>query len=143
MWSLETLGFYTEEEGSQDYPAILSLFYPSKGNFVGFVGMSSAKPLVKCSLLRFREQIAFPSEGAALPWIIPHVGSSDHWSFWKVGYPSVMVSDTAMYRYHFYHTTQDLPEKLNYKAFARVVSGLRPVAEDIARVTSFDSCSLP
>jgi len=37
MISLETLGFYSDVPGSQNYPPILSWFYPSRGNFIGFV----------------------------------------------------------------------------------------------------------
>ena len=142
MWSLETLGYYTEEKNSQNYPAILSWFYPSRGNFVAFVGMSHDSDLIHCTIKSFRENSSFPSEGAALPWLIPHVGSSDHWSFWKQGYPSLMITDTAMYRYHYYHTDDDCPSQLNYPSMARVVSGLIPVARDISRVDSISSCDL-
>src|SRR5271163_1429774 len=38
MISLEMLGFYSDAPGSQKYPALLGLFYPSRGNFLGFVG---------------------------------------------------------------------------------------------------------
>src|SRR2546430_10043925 len=45
-------------------------------------------------------------------------------SFWEQGYPALMVTDTALYRYPHYHTEQDTPEKVNYDALARVVDGL-------------------
>jgi hypothetical protein len=38
MISLETIGFYSDVPGSQKYPALLGLFYPVRGNFIGFVG---------------------------------------------------------------------------------------------------------
>jgi Zn-dependent M28 family amino/carboxypeptidase len=38
MISLETIGFYSNAPGSQKYPPLLSLFYPNRGNFIGFVG---------------------------------------------------------------------------------------------------------
>ena len=34
MLSLETIGFYSDEEGSQRYPWPLGLLYPGKGDFV-------------------------------------------------------------------------------------------------------------
>ena len=38
-----------------------------------------------------------------------------------------MVTDTALYRYPYYHTTQDLPEQINFEYLARVVSGLEQI----------------
>jgi Zn-dependent M28 family amino/carboxypeptidase len=58
--------------------------------------------------------------------------ASDHWSFWKNGYPALMVTDTAPYRYRWYHTPQDTPEKLNYEMMARVVEGLEAVVGQLA-----------
>lgn len=76
MLSLETIGFYSNAPSSQNYPPMISFFYPSVGNFIAFVGMSSANTLVKQVVEIFRRTTPFPSEGAALPWIIPRVGSS-------------------------------------------------------------------
>ena len=39
MISLEMLGFYSDAPGSQKYPPVLDLFYPSHGDFIGFVGI--------------------------------------------------------------------------------------------------------
>jgi hypothetical protein len=35
-----------------------------------------------------------------------------------------MITDTAPYRYPFYHTSQDTREKLDYDRMARVVVGV-------------------
>ena len=37
MLSLETMGYYSDEKGSQEYPAPLSGLYHDVGNFIGFV----------------------------------------------------------------------------------------------------------
>ncbi len=134
MISLETLGCYSEEEGSQAYPLpILRLAYPSRGNFVAFVGNVASSGLVREAIGTFRETTAFPSEGAALPGWIPGVGWSDHWSFWQQGYPAIMVTDTAPFRYRHYHKASDTPDKLDYERLARVVEGLTLV---VARLGS-------
>jgi hypothetical protein len=65
--SLETLGIYTEAEGSQHYPAGFSFFFPSKGNFVGFIGNLSSRSLVREAVGYFRQTTQFPSEGVAAP----------------------------------------------------------------------------
>ena len=109
MLSLETIGFYSDAEGSQSYPPPFSLFYPSKGNFIAFVGNVGSRGLVRRAIRTFRERTPFPSEGAALPGFVPGVGWSDHWSFWREGYQAIMVTDTAPFRYPHYHTARPTP----------------------------------
>src|SRR5215467_821986 len=65
--SLETIGMYSDAEGGQHYPPGFSLFFPSKGNFVGFVGNLSSRSLVRESVGYFRKTTQFPSEGVAAP----------------------------------------------------------------------------
>ncbi len=132
MLSLETMGCYLDEPGSQRYPPAFGMFYPDEGNFIAFVGMSSSGPLVARCVGAFREACPFPSEGAALPSLVPRVGSSDHWSFWKQGYPALMVTDTAPYRYRYYHKPTDTPDRIDYERLARVVEGLEAVVSEIA-----------
>jgi Zn-dependent M28 family amino/carboxypeptidase len=63
---------------------------------------------------------------------LPGVGWSDHWAFWQAGYPAVMVTDTALFRYPHYHTAADTPNKIDYDRLARVVIGLEHVVADLA-----------
>jgi Zn-dependent M28 family amino/carboxypeptidase len=132
MLSLETIGYYSDSPGSQQYPAPLSLFYPSTGNFIGFVGNTRSAALVRQVVGAFRKHEPFPSEGGAPPAVIPGVGFSDHWSFWQEGYPALMVTDTAMFRYPYYHEAEDTPDKIDFERMARVVRGLEKVLEDLA-----------
>ena len=134
MFSLETMGYFSDKAGSQHYPAPLNLMYPSTGNFIGFVGNVESAALVKQAVDGFRKHAKFPSEGAALPSAIPGVGWSDHWSFWQAGYPAVMVTDTAPFRYPHYHERTDTPDKLQFDRMARVVEGLEKVIGEIAGV---------
>ena len=133
MLSLETIGFYSDAKGSQKYPPLLSLAYPSTGNFIGFVGDRSSRDLVRRAIGTFRESTRFPSEGAALFASLPGVGWSDQWSFWQMGYPAIMVTDTAPFRYPHYHSRADTPEKLDYERMARVVAGLERVIERLVQ----------
>jgi Zn-dependent M28 family amino/carboxypeptidase len=131
--SLETIGMYSDAEGSQKYPAGFGLLYPSKGDFISFIGNVSSRPLVREAIGTFRETTRFPSEGAAVPAAIPGVGWSDHWSFWNQGYPAIMVTDTAPFRNPHYHRPSDTPETLDYERMARVVRGLEKVVEGLGR----------
>ena len=132
MIALETLGYYSDNKGSQNYPFPLGFFKPKTGNFVGFVSNIGSKPLLNQFVTRFRNLAQFPSDGVAFPQIIPGIGWSDHRSFWKFDYPAIMVTDTALYRYPYYHSFEDTPDKIQYDPLARVVSGLGKVIEDLA-----------
>ncbi len=129
--SLETMGYFSEEENSQHYPAPLNLAYPSTGNFLGFVSNLDSRPLLNRAIKTFREHAKVPSEGASLPAATTGVGWSDHWSFWQEGYPGIMITDTAPFRYPDYHKATDTPDKLNYDVFAKAVDGLTFVIEDL------------
>jgi len=134
MLSLETIGFFSDAEGSQHYPAPLGMFYPSIGNFIAFVGNLASGSLVRRCVRIFRERAAFPSEGAAVPGFLPGVGWSDHESFWEAGYPGVMVTDTAPFRYPHYHQGGDTPDKIDYDRCARVVDGVEQVVRGLAAI---------
>jgi Zn-dependent M28 family amino/carboxypeptidase len=132
MVSLETIGYYSDKPGSQGYPFPFSFFYPSTANFIAFVGNMDNALWVRQLLTTFRRHAQFPSEGGALWEWIPGVAWSDHWSFWKEGYPAVMVTDTAPNRYPYYHTAADTTDKIDFARMARVVSGLQRTIEELA-----------
>jgi Zn-dependent M28 family amino/carboxypeptidase len=129
---LETIGYYSNENKSQRYPPPFSLFYPSTGNFIGFVSNLSSRKLLYRAIESFRTHCKFPSEGGAIPEIVPGINWSDHWSFWRQGYSAIMITDTAEFRYPYYHSDEDTPDRINYENLARVVSGLESVIEDLA-----------
>jgi hypothetical protein len=81
MLSLETIGYYSDQPDTQQYPAPFGLLYPSTGNFVAFVGNIGSGDLVRQAVGSFRQHEPFPSEGGALPEFISGIGFSDHWSF--------------------------------------------------------------
>jgi len=132
MLSLETIGYYTDQPASQRYPFPFSWFYPDTGNFIGFVGDLSSWRLVRRATGAFRASTAFPSEGVAAPRATKGVHWSDHWAFWEAGYPAIMVTDTALYRYPHYHAATDTPDKLDYTGLARVTGGLAAVIAALA-----------
>ena len=132
MVSLETIGYYSEAPKSQLYPPPLGFFYPDKGNFLGVVGNIRSRQLVKTFTRYFMEGINFPVECVAAFSFIPGISWSDHSSFWKYAYPAIMVTDTAPYRYPYYHTQKDTPDKINYPSLARVTYGLYYVAQRMA-----------
>ncbi len=134
MMSIDGLGYFSDEPGSQQYPLQgARQFYPSKGDFVTFVGDTSLPSVVRRAIRTFRTTTPFPSEGIAAPRLIHGIGWSDHWSFWEHGYPaSFMVTDTLPFRYAHYHRLTDTADRLDYERMARVVDGLEAVVRELA-----------
>jgi Zn-dependent M28 family amino/carboxypeptidase len=133
MVCLEEIGYYTEAANSQKLPhPVLRLVAPAVGNFISFVGNFASTNLLKHCVASFRDCVQFPSEAVALPSIMAGSDFSDHASFWRFGYPAIMVTDTAFYRYPHYHEADDTPDKIDYENFARVVSGLQGVVSTLA-----------
>lgn len=133
MISLETIGYFSKVSGSQRYPVTgLGLIYPREGDFIGFVGNVASRSLLRDAIGEFRREATIASEGAALPALVPGVGWSDQWSFWQHGYPGIMVTDTAPFRYPHYHAASDTPDKLDYDSMTRVVAGMKKVVHRLA-----------
>lgn len=132
MISIESIGYYSDVPGSQRYPQPLASLYPSTGDFIGFVGNWKSRGLTRRAISIFRDKVQFPSEGAALPGIMPGVGWSDHWSFWQEGYDAIMITDTATFRNPYYHTPNDRPDTLDYDRMARVVEGIEHIIRALA-----------
>ena len=133
MLSLETMGYFSEEPKSQTYPvAPLALLYPSVGNFITFVSDLKSAPLLRRARKAFKARSSFPMHAAAAPSSLPGIGWSDHWAFWQNGYPAIMVTDTAPYRYPWYHTADDTPDKISLVHLSEVVDGLEHVVHVLA-----------
>jgi Zn-dependent M28 family amino/carboxypeptidase len=124
MISLETIGCYRTQPGSQRYPSGLSYFYPNTGHFIAFVSNLGSRRVMRHCLKIFAAASGFPAEALAAPALVPGVSWSDHSSFWRHGFKAFMITDTAFYRYPYYHTAEDTPDKLDYLPFAEMANGL-------------------
>ncbi len=130
MLSLETLGYYSDEPGSQTFPdPRMKARFGDRGNFMAIVGDEKSADLVADVQARWKARGKFPAQALTAPASVQGIGWSDHWSFWQEGYPAVMLTDTAPYRYPYYHTRADTPDKVDYASLARVVLQLQAVLE--------------
>jgi Zn-dependent M28 family amino/carboxypeptidase len=133
MLSLETMGYYSDEHGSQQYPVeTMHGLYPAVGNFIGLVSNEESRELLEAVARAFRSRSRVPLQAAAMPAELPGAGWSDHWSFWQASYPGLMVTDTAPWRYPWYHTPQDTADKVDFERLADVVDGLEVAVAAIA-----------
>lgn len=129
MISVEMIGYFSDEPGSQKFPlTFLKPIYPDTGNFIGVIGQLFDRSNVK--RVKTLMQIASPLPVYSLnaPGFLPEAGYSDHKSYWDLGLPAVMVTDTAFLRNPNYHRPTDTPDTLDYRRMADVVRGLYSVA---------------
>ncbi|MGR8940372.1 MAG: M28 family peptidase [Gammaproteobacteria bacterium] len=124
MISLETIGCYYDVPGSQHYPPFLKYFYPDTGNFVAFVSNLGSRSVMRRCVENFTQACDFPVQSIATLPIIPGISWSDHLAFWRHGFKALMITDTALFRYPYYHTAEDTPDKLDFPAFAEMANGL-------------------
>lgn len=129
---LEMIGFYSNKPFSQHYPPLVGVCFPNRGNFIALVGNFSSRQLVRDISSAFKKRTRFPLETAVLPSFVPGVTFSDHYAFWKEGYPAVMLTDTAFYRSPNYHRQSDTYETLDYLYMAEFTDGLRAALVKLA-----------
>ncbi|HKD11783.1 MAG TPA: M28 family peptidase [Thermoanaerobaculia bacterium] len=133
MLCLEMIGCFEDAPGSQQFPfPPLRLFYPGRGNFIAVVGNVSGARLVRRVKRAMRRAAELPVCSINAPRWVPGIDLSDHASYWREGFPAVMVTDTAFYRNDRYHTAGDTPETLDYRCMARVVDGVLRAVLDLA-----------
>lgn len=127
MISLETIGYFSDAENSQKIPEGLEGAFPTSGNFLAFVGNEESRYFADSARGAFKAETGIPALAGAFPEEVAGVGWSDHWSFWQEGYPAVMVTDTAPYRYPHYHKPTDTIDKLDLDVLTKVTKGLEQV----------------
>ena len=124
MLSSDALGVYKDEPGSQSLPFPFSLFYPDRGNFLAFIGDFSSRKYMVETTRGFKKGSSFQIEAGVVPKWATGAAWSDHSSFWKFGYPGIMVTDTGGFRSPSHTTKEDTMEKLNFEAMSRIVIGM-------------------
>ena len=132
MLSLETMGYFSDRPGSQSYPPLFRFFYPDQANFIALVSNLSSRKAMHRLAKAFRTTSDFPLEHVATFSFVPGVDWSDHRSFWRHGYRALMVTDTAFYRYPYYHSAGDTPDKIDYQRLAEVTNGLARAIRELA-----------
>ena len=124
MLSLDSLGIYTDKPDSQRLPFPFSMAYPKRGNFLAFIGDFNSRKYMVEATRGFKKGSSFPIEAGVVPKWVEGAGWSDHLSFWKAGYPGIMVTDTGGFRSPYHTTNEDTMEKLDFEAMSRIVLGM-------------------
>jgi len=127
MISLEMVGYTDPRPGRQKYPFGLDWFYPDRGDFIGIIANWNSSSLMRRFARQMRQVRGLPVETLAVPGngsLLPAVRLSDHSPFWDVGYPALMVTDTAFFRNPHYHRPTDTLETLDLEFMAKVCEGV-------------------
>jgi hypothetical protein len=137
---LEMIGYASDEPGSQVFPDGFELLFPeqidevtandSKGDFLGIIAGEDAHSTV-VAVEHYTEMGGVPAISLELPVellssdLLSDLRRSDHDPFWQAGYPALMLTDTANYRYAAYHCMDgdDVPENLSTGFATAVVRG--------------------
>jgi hypothetical protein len=118
----EMVGYFRDEKGSQAFPtALLQLWYPSRGNFIGIVGPVDQGAWIKSVKVGMKGATDLPVYSIRAPSAIPGIDLSDHASYWPHGINAIMVTDTSFYRNEAYHTPEDTADRLDYVRMSKVV----------------------
>lgn len=125
MISLEMIGYFSDEPGSQSFPAPgMSLLYSSRGDAIVVVGNSSSWWFTRRLKTRMAGSADLSVRSMNAPAFVPGVDFSDHLNFWRHDWKAVMITDTAFYRNPNYHRVTDTPDTLDYERMAQVVTGV-------------------
>lgn len=123
--SIETVGYYRDEEGTQHFPVpLVGALYPSAGNFVALVSNLDNTRLVRTVKRAMRSTGRIPVYSMNGPALVEGIDWSDHRNFWRHGWPALMVTDTAPNRNPNYHQPTDTPDTLSYPRMARLTEAL-------------------
>lgn len=125
MASVEMIGYFKDEEKSQDYPlGIFSWVYGDKGDFITLVKKFGAGKFVRNFSKEFKDTNQIKTETFSAPKFVSGTDYSDHLNYWKFGYSAVMITDTSFFRNKNYHQTTDTLETLDLQRMTQVIDGI-------------------
>ncbi len=130
MLSIEMIGYFSDEPGSQSYPvAAMSHLYSDRGDFIALVGRLSNFALLRRIKAVMAGATSLPVYSINAPPWLQGIDFSDHLSYWHAGFPAFMVTDTAFMRNRNYHLAGDTYDKLDYVRMAKVVQAVYAVTQ--------------
>ena len=135
MIALDSVGYFTDVPGSQDFPIeLMRALYSTTGNTIAVVGRTDHGELLRAVRGAYVATTRVKAEAIAAPPSLEGVDFSDHLNYWAQGWPAVLITDTAFYRNDRYHTAQDTPDTLDYRRMNEVARGLETAVRMLARM---------
>lgn len=134
---LETIGYTSNKEHSQIIPEGMDpkMFQTYKvtditvGNFLAIIGDANSGKLAQSFCAQSKlGSVDLPYACVQIPLHYEEIAQlglhdllrSDHAPFWREGIPGLLLTDTANFRYPFYHTQADTVDKLDFDFITKV-----------------------
>jgi len=125
MISLEMIGYFSDEPGSQSYPeGVPPGLFGSKGDYIALVTRTNGGDFQKKFCEAFKAAETIRSNQYMGPTSMPGIDFSDHLNYWKFDFDALMITDTSFYRNKNYHSVKDTIETLDLKRMAKVIDGV-------------------
>jgi Zn-dependent M28 family amino/carboxypeptidase len=122
MISLEMIGYFSDVPNSQPYPsAELAKLYPPTANFIIVIGTEKYAAFNNKVHQWMSKDSAIDVQVISFPPGNGLAGLSDQGSYWKFGYPALMINDTAFVRNPHYHMKSDTIDTLDFEKMTAVV----------------------
>jgi Zn-dependent M28 family amino/carboxypeptidase len=137
MLSMDAIGIYKHEPGSQKLPYPFSLLYPDRGDFLAFIGDLSSRSRVVDATRGFEKGTAFPVEAGSVPRWVEGASWSDHESFWHEGYRAIQITDTGAFRSATHTTSADTLGLIDFTSLARVTLGMYGAVRELTSVEGY------
>jgi len=135
--NLETIGYTSKRKNSQFLPPLMHpILFPSYkvkarkriGDYISVVSDKNSKELGKLFCKNCKHQdIKLPYLWARIPLRFEKIAKwlsdtlrSDHAPFWRENIPALMITDTANFRYPYYHTEADTIDKLDFDFIKKI-----------------------
>jgi len=133
MVSLDMIGFFNDEPGSQSYPlGMMSWFYGDTANFIGLVTKLFPGSFANNFIKNFGKQNLIPTQSITAPKLVQGIDFSDHLNYWKFGYSALMITDTAFMRNPNYHNETDTVDTLDFRRMFAVIHSISNTLFDMA-----------
>ena len=130
MLSLEMIGYFSDEPGSQQYPAPAMVhLYSDRADFIALVGKLADFGATRRVKAIMAGATSLPVHSINAPPQVRGIDFSDHLNYWHEGFPAFMVTDTAFMRNANYHRGSDTHDTLDYVRMAQVVQAVYAVAQ--------------
>lgn len=125
MISLEMIGYFADEPGSQQYPVgLLRYLYSDKADFIAIIGRMQDRSQTRKVKAAMSGATDLPVFSMNANSFVMGVDFSDHRSYWAKDINAVMITDTAFFRNQEYHRAGDTADRLDYQRMAKVVQGV-------------------
>jgi len=125
MISLETIGFYSDEIGSQQFPIpAMKNIYGNVGDFITVVQNNKNERFSEEINNLLKNERLIKTESFKGNPSLSGVDFSDHLNYWNHNFEAVMITNTAFYRNKNYHTAKDKLETLNLEKMNMVIHQL-------------------